>query len=396
MKTQKFTQLVIIGIIVAFITFQSSITTALRPKEIADIATQVTVRITGVSNGSGVIIRRNGNTYTVLTNSHVFQDKGKFEIITHDGRKHQLNNLREIPNLDLATLEFNSVQEYRVVELGDSNTITLGEDIYVSGFPANQDINFSSARITRTITKARPGGYALVYRIGAFPGMSGGPILDSDGKLVGIHGETQSVSLGPGRSTPEEYGIPLQTFLNASSISRPSPNPSPSPTPISRPSPTPITTPSRYTKLEALLKAQNFREADLETDRVMLAVANRQSEGWFRIEDAENFPCQELRAIDNLWLKYSQGKFGISVQQEIYKNLGGTKQYDWNVWRSFGDRVGWRKQGSWIHWIFLNFSLSAPTGQLPFWRCNITTNFKRNWWGLLVTSLLSRHVECNP
>ncbi|WP_258007354.1 GUN4 domain-containing protein, partial [Cylindrospermopsis raciborskii] len=97
--------------------------------------------------------------------------------------------------------------------------------------------------------------------------------------------------------------------------------------------------PSRYTKLETLLKSQDFREADLETDRVMLAVANRQSEGWLRIEDAENFPYKELRTIDNLWLKYSQGKFGISVQQEIYKNLGGTKQFDLNVWRSFGDRV---------------------------------------------------------
>ncbi|WP_258004660.1 GUN4 domain-containing protein, partial [Cylindrospermopsis raciborskii] len=339
----------IIGIIVAFITIPSHITLALRPKEIADIATQVTIRITGISNGSGVIISRNGNTYTVLTNSHVFENhpNGKFEIITPDGRKHQLNNLRRIANLDLATLEFNSIQEYRVVEPGDSSRITRGEDIYVSGFPANQDLNFSSDRITRIITKARPGGYALVYRIGAFPGMSGGPILDSDGKLVGIHGETQSVSLGPGRSTPEEYGIPLQTFLNASSISSPPP------------------TPSRYTKLETLLKSQDFREADIETAKVMLAVANRQSEGWLRIEDAENFPCKELRTIDNLWLKYSQGKFGISVQQEIYKNLGGTKQFDVDVWRSLGDRVGWRKQGSWLGYSDLNYSLSAPTGHLP-------------------------------
>ncbi|WP_258007369.1 GUN4 domain-containing protein, partial [Cylindrospermopsis raciborskii] len=123
--------------------------------------------------------------------------------------------------------------------------------------------------------------------------------------------------------------------------------------------------PIRYTKLETLLKAQNFREADLETDRVMLAVANIQSEGWLREEDAENFPYKELRTIDNLWLKYSQGKFGISVQQEIYKNLGGTKQFDVNVWRSFGDRVGWRKQGSWLLYGDLNFSLSAPTGHLP-------------------------------
>ncbi|PNJ94184.1 serine/threonine protein kinase, partial [Cylindrospermopsis raciborskii C03] len=96
-----------------------------------------------------------------------------------------------------------------------------------------------------------------------------------------------------------------------------------------------------------------------------LAVANRQSEGWLRIEDAENFPCKELRTIDNLWLKYSQGKFGISVQQEIYKNLGGTKKFDSNVRISFGERVGWRKQGSWLNYSELNFSLSAPTGTSP-------------------------------
>ncbi|MFM6221204.1 MAG: serine/threonine-protein kinase [Dolichospermum sp.] len=124
-------------------------------------------------------------------------------------------------------------------------------------------------------------------------------------------------------------------------------------------------TPSKYTQLETLLKAQDFKEADKETDKVMLAVANRQSEGWLRIEDAENFPCKELRTIDNLWLKYSQGKFGISVQQEIYKNLGGTKQYNEKVWESFGDRIGWRSGGSWLSYNDLNFSLSAPTGQLP-------------------------------
>ncbi|WP_417040466.1 GUN4 domain-containing protein [Cylindrospermopsis raciborskii] len=157
---------------------------------------------------------------------------------------------------------------------------------------------------------------------------------------------------------------------------------------------TPITTPSRYTKLETLLKAQDFREADLETDRVMLAVANRQSEGWLRVEDAENFPCKELRTIDNLWLKYSQGKFGISVQQEIYKNLGGTKKFDSNVRISFGERVGWRKQGSWLNYSELNFSLSAPTGHLPWLRWDEGYGIRK--WVLEISSLLSRHVECNP
>ncbi|MEE6161431.1 GUN4 domain-containing protein [Cylindrospermopsis raciborskii DSH] len=130
-------------------------------------------------------------------------------------------------------------------------------------------------------------------------------------------------------------------------------------------------TPNRYTKLETLLKDQNFREADLETNMVMLAVANRESEGWLRIEDAENFPCKELRTIDNLWLKYSQGKFGISVQQEIYKTLGGTKPYNEKLWESFADRVGWRVRvgwrgkRSWLSYNDLNFSILAPSGHLP-------------------------------
>ena len=392
MKPKKLTQLITTGILITFITIlQPFLTLALTSTEIGEIATQITVRITGADNGSGVIISQNGNTYTVLTNSHVFQNRGNYQVTTSDEKKYQVTNIKKIENLDLATFEFNSGQEYRVVKQGDSKQMKIGKSVYISGFPANKGLNFLPGTVSR-IEKPQYGGYTLVYRIGAFPGMSGGPILNEDGKLVGIHGLTKSVSLGIGRSTPEEYGIPLQTFLNASSISRSSPPPitRPSPTPTFRPSPPPITTPSptptfrpsppptpsRYTKLETLLQSQNFRGADIETDRVMLAVANRQSEGWLRIEDAENFPCKELRTIDNLWLKYSQGKFGISVQQEIYKNLGGTKQYDVNVWRSFGDRIGWRSGGSWLTYNELNFSISAPTGQLPrratcVWGCNL-------------------------
>jgi hypothetical protein len=159
--------------------------------------------------------------------------------------------------------------------------------------------------------------------------------------------------------------------------------------------------PNKYENLKKLLKDQKFKEADQETRNVILAVANRQSEGWLRVEDAENFPCKELRTIDNLWLEYSEGKFGISVQQEIYKNLGGTKQYDEKVWRSFGDRIGWRSEGSWLNYNELNFSLSAPTGQLPFlfgWLVGGGMGIVGygSIVGVRCSSLLSRHVECNP
>jgi hypothetical protein len=125
-------------------------------------------------------------------------------------------------------------------------------------------------------------------------------------------------------------------------------------------------TPVDYTKLENLLQAQNFKEADKETDKVVLEVANRQGSGYLRKEDAEKFPCKELRSIDQLWLKYSGGKFGISVQQQIYQSLGGTKEYNEKVWESMGDRVGWRQGGQWLSYRDLNFSQTAPSGHLPY------------------------------
>jgi len=128
-------------------------------------------------------------------------------------------------------------------------------------------------------------------------------------------------------------------------------------------------TSSGYKRLERLLKGKRFKEADSETNKVMLAVTNRESEGCLRYEDTGNsLEFFELRTIDNLWLKYSQGKFGISVQQEIYETLGGTKELDLRVWNSFGKKLGWREAGHWIDYNRLNFSLSAPTGHLPYIR----------------------------
>ncbi|OHY35788.1 GUN4 domain-containing protein [Cylindrospermopsis raciborskii] len=155
--------------------------------------------------------------------------------------------------------------------------------------------------------------------------------------------------------------------------------------------------PQIFLKLDSLLKSQNFREADLETTKIMLKVANREREGWLRTEDAEKFPCKELRSIDQLWLKYSRGKFGISVQQQIYQSLGGTKAYNQDVWRSFTDVVGWRQWGSWLSYTDRNFLQTAPSGHLPGMPARVErvvgwVSVGLAWIG---PSLLSRHAECN-
>ena len=98
----------------------------------------------------------------------------------------------------------------------------------------------------------------------------------------------------------------------------------------------------------------------------MCQAAGRESEGWLDRESIDNFPCEDLRTINQLWLHYSKGKFGFSVQKEIYESLGGTREYNEKVWNQFGDRVGWRKGGKWLDYSDLTFNLNAPQAHLPW------------------------------
>jgi eukaryotic-like serine/threonine-protein kinase len=123
-----------------------------------------------------------------------------------------------------------------------------------------------------------------------------------------------------------------------------------------------------YTQLRDLLKAGEWKQADEETERVMLAVCGREKQGWLDVEHIDNFPCSDLRTIDQLWLKYSNGRFGFSVQKRIYQSLGGTREYDSKIWEAFGDRVGWKKKEEWLYYSDLTFDLTAPQGHLPLWQ----------------------------
>ena len=123
-----------------------------------------------------------------------------------------------------------------------------------------------------------------------------------------------------------------------------------------------------YTKLQDLLAANNWEEADAETRRVMLAVANREEEGCLDFESINNFPCEDLRTIDQLWVKYSDGKFGFSVQKRIYQSFSGTKEYNLDIWDirdKFGDKVGWRKEGNSLYYHDITFDKKASEGHIP-------------------------------
>ena len=365
---------------------------ALTSVQVNDIAKPITVMIGGLDGkGSGVIIAKNGNTYTVLTANHVVKKAGygDYEIITHDGQKYPMEkSAQTLGKLDLALVRFTSSKNYPIAKIADSQTVKEGATVYNSGFPIpsssnNQQRNYFF--ILAQITSRGRGenlGYDLFLSGSPRPGMSGGPILNDQGVVIGIYGKAEFGRSELGLARDGVQGIPTEKFTNLISniqdntqANTPPNNPSPrtesKPVTLANtprnPSPTNEPTPAIFQKLEALLQAGKWRDADLETWELMKKLTKREQEGWLRIEDVKNFPRQELRKMDQLWVKYSNGKFGFSVQKQIWLDLGGKLdgETDFDTFRKLGDRVGWRQNNEWLSYDSYTFSTNALPGHLP-------------------------------
>ncbi|WP_341528313.1 GUN4 domain-containing protein [Nostoc sp. UHCC 0302] len=120
-----------------------------------------------------------------------------------------------------------------------------------------------------------------------------------------------------------------------------------------------------YTQLQYLLAQHKWKEADIETTKLMLKVMKKSYWNEVYKEDIENFSCQELYTIDRLWEQHSYGYFGFRIQQTIWSQMGG--QVDYETEKRLGDRLGWRKEGNWLDYEQLTFKLSpmTPMGHLP-------------------------------
>jgi hypothetical protein len=175
-----------------------------------------------------------------------------------------------------------------------------------------------------------------------------------------------------------------------------------------RPAPTPPPEPEvelksdkgiDYRELQRLLKAKKWQEADLETWHRMLEAVGRAKNDWIRPEELQTFPCADLRTIDQLWVHYSHGKWGFSVQKQIYVECGAKLDGKYpgdEIWREFCRRVGWRKGDAYLDYSDLTFELqNSSTGEFPalallegwVWVGGVCL-----WWGWVV--LFSRIQTC--
>lgn len=142
----------------------------------------------------------------------------------------------------------------------------------------------------------------------------------------------------------------------------------------------------RYQQLKDYLQRQRWKEADFETYRLMIQTVNKEDGQYLDQDDLLNFPLNELRQIDRLWVTYSYGRFGFSVQKKIYLDCGATDSEDYpgdEVWHHFCRCVGWRTDRDWLAYPQLTFSLDAPGGHLPRARSGI-------WLSLLLFPRLDK------
>jgi tetratricopeptide (TPR) repeat protein len=197
-------------------------------QQVEAIARQVTVQIDGQNPGSGVIVAREGQTYFVLTAAHVVATADEYNVVTPDLRTFPIDyrQVRKFHGVDLALVPFTSSLTYQVVEIGSSSQVQDMTPAYIAGFPhlgtqsTQTRYQLSPGEVMAQSSRPLSNGYALAYINTTFVGMSGGPILNQQGQLIGIHGtsktpfaQNQGINPQTGRKAGLNLGMPIDTFL---------------------------------------------------------------------------------------------------------------------------------------------------------------------------------------
>lgn len=116
-----------------------------------------------------------------------------------------------------------------------------------------------------------------------------------------------------------------------------------------------------YTSLQHLLAIGDFQAADRMTLQKMCELASPQTvqRKWLYFTEVSSFPITDLQTINQLWIVHSEGKFGFSVQREIWLSLGQN-------WDTLWTKIGWKDGNNWTRYPGgFTWNLSAPRGHLP-------------------------------
>jgi S1-C subfamily serine protease len=196
------------GILLALISFHQTVIAthhsddALPPPQKTSQALDLNSRLQAItvkilagqdSIGSGTIWRSNNGSSEVITNSHVLTaQKQPLFIQTADGQIHAAQVVTPVSwdSLDLAALQFQAKKNYPTAKIDRQANLQVGSAVLAAGFPKNgkSTISIEKGAITHILNKPLAEGYQVGYSSSVAKGMSGGPLINQQGTLVGING----------------------------------------------------------------------------------------------------------------------------------------------------------------------------------------------------------------
>ncbi|MDB9414422.1 trypsin-like peptidase domain-containing protein [Microcystis aeruginosa] len=295
--------------------------------------------------GSGVIVRQQGQFYTILTAYHVVQEKRNYKVLIFNPSNRQIigshiineKNIKQIDDYDLAEITIQSSAKYRTANIGDSQQLQPTDDLTVSGYPLpssliTERLSTSTLKLGKFTDRLPPDallkrqkGATLKIDVTTEVGMSGGAVVNKNGELVGILVEADKDASGNKSSS---LAIPInlypqwQAIRNSQRLSSPLPSPNQT--------------------LEQLLAAKKWGQANDKTWEILLSKGDSDKSGDLDSFEVKNLECETLRYLNRKWSEASKKRYGFEVQSRIYSEyhqqdiVSNIDQYT-----RFAKRLGW-------------------------------------------------------
>jgi Do/DeqQ family serine protease len=165
--------------------------------------------------GSGVILKKEGSTYYVLTNNHVVGKADDIKIHLFDGKEFKTTLVGKDERKDLAVVSFESAQELPVAVVGDSNTLRVGDWVLAVGSPFGLESTVTAGIVSALGRRGGPEGNISDFiqtDASINQGNSGGALVNLAGDLVGINTWITSPT---GGSIGLGFAIPINNVKKA-------------------------------------------------------------------------------------------------------------------------------------------------------------------------------------
>jgi S1-C subfamily serine protease len=170
----------------------------------------MTVAMPGEGSGSGAVIDHQGH---VLTNYHVVEDANDIEVTLADRQPAKANLVGYDAEHDIAVLQLiDPPAELYPIELGQSDNLKVGQRVYALGNPFGLERTITTGIISalnRTLPSRVPGRdlQSIIQTDAALnPGNSGGPLLDTSGRLIGMN---VAIATKSGQNAGLGFAIPI-------------------------------------------------------------------------------------------------------------------------------------------------------------------------------------------